>query len=253
VTGPVRNDKTSLESRRLALACVIAFAPAMSLATDQLAHVELRIGANTYSIRQPATDDEVIAAIESGKPNVAEFGRSGVSDYAGFRQAFILTDKSGIQVALHLPPELGLAVGTVDLGGTTIEHYQGASNDNWSSTCPDLEENKAVLTIAHYGKPGPDAYTIPGKPNGELERVFQTHHTRLRNDVASVRFTTVDLANRWVEGVATGEASHIVPKDSDEANNAKTYDWMCRPGEYVIKTEPFELKFALHINRGFKP
>lgn len=237
-------------SALIALLAGAASAPALA---EQLPHVEIKIGATTYSVKQPATDDEIFAAMQAGKPGVAEFGGSGVLDRIGFRQTFILADKSGVQVALLLPPELGLKLGTVDLGGTTIEHYAGASNDNWSSTCPDLEENKAVLTIAHYGKPGADAYPMPGVPNGELERVFQTHHTRLRHDVASVRFTTVDLANRWVEGIATGEASHIVPKDSDEANNAKTYDWMCRPGEYVIKTEPFELKFALRVKRGWAP
>ena len=174
-------------------------------------------------------------------------------DRSGFRQSFIAADKSGVQVGLLLPPELGLKVGLVELGGTTIEHYAGASNDNWSSKCPDLEENKAVLTIAHFGRPGPDAYPMPGVPNGDLERVYQTHHTRLRHDVANVRFTTVDLAGRWVEGIATGEVSHIVPKDPDDANNAKTYEWMCRPAEYVIKTEPFELRFALRINRSWNP
>ena len=250
MSGAVTNGKALA---RGAATCVLAMVPLTLIAAERLPHVELKIGSNSYSMRQPVTDDEIVAALESGRPNIAEFGRSGVFDRTGFRQTFILPDKSGIQVGLHLPPELGLRVGVVELGGTTIDHYAGASNDNWSSSCPDLEENKAVLTIAHYGKPGPDAYPMPGIPNGELERVFQTHHTRLRNDVASVRFTTVDLANRWVEGIASGEASHIVPKDSDEANNAKKYEWMCRPGEYVIRTEPFELKFAIKINRGFSP
>lgn len=90
-------------------------------------------------------------------------------------------------------------------------------------------------------------------PNGDLERVYQTHHTRLRRDVASVRFTTVDLANRWIEGVAIGEASWIVPKDPDDVNNRKTYEWMCRAGEYLSKIEPFELKFALHVNKSWEP
>jgi hypothetical protein len=238
--------------RRVLIASCLFAAPATLLAAP-LAHVELKIGSTSYAMKEPATDDEAIANMEKQLPNVATFGRSGVLDRIGFRQSFIATDKSGIQVGLLIPPELGLKVGVVELGGTTIEHYAGASNDNWTSKCPDLEEDKAVLTIAHFGKPGPDAYPMPGLPTGELERVYQTHHTRLRNDVAKVQFTKVDLVNRWVEGLATGEVSHIVPKDSDDVNNKKTYDWMCQPAEYVIKTEPFELKFALHVTKGWQP
>jgi hypothetical protein len=238
---------------RIGLGLALSLAPAWVLAAP-LAHVELKIGTTTYSMKEPATDDEAIAAMEKQLPNVVQFGRSGVFDRIGFRQYFIAADKSGIQVGLMLPPELGSKlVGVHELGGTTIENYAGASSQGWSSECPDLEEANPVLTIAHFAKPGPDAYPMPAIPNGELERVYQTHHTRLRHDVASVRFTTVDLANRWVEGVATGEASWIVPKDPDDVNNRKTSEWMCRPAEYVIKTEPFELKFALHVNKGWAP
>jgi hypothetical protein len=236
------------------MATGVALAAAPLQAAEQLAHIELRIGGTVYSLRQPATMEEGIAALEAGKPNIAEFGLSGVFDRIGFRQTFILADQSAVQVGLMLPPELGTQLkGVHELGGTTIENYAGTSSQGWTDKCPDLEQDKPVLTLAHFGKPSPDAIPMPMVPNGDLERVYQTHHTRLRRDVASVRFTTVDLANRWIEGVANGEASWIVPRDSDEVNNRKTYDWMCRAGEYIIKTEPFELRFALHINRNWAP
>jgi hypothetical protein len=239
---------------RAGMWCGVALAAAPLQAAGPLAHVELRIGTTVYSMKQPATMEESLAALKAQRPNLEEFGLSGVFDRIGFRQTFILPDKSAIQVGLMLPPELGARLeGVHELGGTTIENYVGASSQGWNSKCPDLEENKPVLTLAHFGKPGPDAIPMPMVPNGDLERVYQTHHTRLRHDIASVRFTTVDLATRWIEGVAIGEASWIVPKDSDEVNNRKTYDWMCRVGEYLVKTEPFELHFALHVSKSWAP
>lgn len=239
--------------RSAVMAIGLAAAPAAVLAAP-LAHVELRIGTTVYTMKQPATMQESLAAMKAQLPNLAEFGRAGVFDRIGFRQTFIAADKSAVQVGLLLPVELGATLlGVHELGGTTIENYAGASSQGWDSKCPDLEENNPVLTLAHYGKPGPDAIPMPMVPNGDLERVYQTHHTRLRRDVASVRFTTVDLANRWIEGVAIGEASWIVPKDPDDVNNRKTYEWMCRAGEYLIKIEPFELKFALHVNKSWEP
>lgn len=253
MTAPkMRMKKTML--RQAWVAGCLALAPP-SLPAAPLAHVELKVGTLVYTMKEPATMEESLAAMEAQRPNLVEFGRAGVFDRIGFRQTFIAADQSAVQVGLLLPVELGptLKVGAHELGGTTIENYAGTSKQGWTDKCADLEENKPVLTIAHFAKPGPDAIPMPMVPNGDLERVFQTHHTRLRHDVASVRLTTVDLANRWIEGVATGEASWIVPKDPDEVNNRKTYDWMCRPSEYVMKTEPFELRFALHISKGWTP
>lgn len=220
-----------------------------------LAHIELRIGLATYTMKQPATLEESIAALKEQRPNLAEFGGTTVFDRIGFRQTFIVADKSAVRVSLLLPHELGarLKPGVIELGGTTIQDYEGTSNQGWSSKCPDLEEANPVLTIAHFGKPGPDAIPMPMIPNGDLEREYQTHHTRLHRDKASVRFTVVDLVNHWIEGEAVGEVSWIVPKDPDEVNNRKTYDWMCRPNEYIVQTEPFELHFALPIYKHWQP
>jgi hypothetical protein len=258
-----RKSQTTMPNSRLqirrvgavSLSLLCLTSAAATLPAEPLAHIELRIGTTLYSMKQPATMQESIAALQAQQPNLAEFGRAGVFDRIGFRQTFIVADKSAVEVGLLLPPELGarLEVGVHELGGTTIENYAGASSQGWTDKCPDLEENKPVLTIAHYGKPGPDAIPMPMVPNGDLERVYQTHHTRLRHDIASVRFKTVDLAHRWIEGVAIGEVSWIVPRDPDEVNNRKTYDWMCRVGEYIVKTEPFELHFALHVSRGWTP
>lgn len=220
-----------------------------------LAHIELRIGSTTFAMKQPATMEESLAALKEQRPNLAEFGSTTVFDRIGFRQTFIVADKSAVQVSLLLPPGLGagLKPGVIELGGTTIENHEGASNQGWSSKCPDLEEANPVLTLAHYGKPGPDAIPMPMVPNGDLEREYQTHHTRLHRDKASVRFTVVDSVNHWIEGEAVGEVSWIVPKDPDDVNDKKTYDWMCRPNEYIVKTEPFELHFALSIDKHWKP
>ncbi len=152
-------------------------------------------------MKQPATMEESLAAMQAQLPNLAEFGRSGVFDRIGFRQTFIAADKSAIQVGLHLPPELGAKlVGVHDLGGTTIENYTGASSQGWNSKCPDLEEANPVLTLAHFGKPGADAYPMPGVPQeissacirrihapASRHRQREIHHRRPRESLGGRR------------------------------------------------------------------
>ena len=243
--------RTSLRSRRIAVGAIAMSIAAAAAHAAPLAHIEAKVGGVLYSMTQPATLEQSLAAMKAMQPNLAEFGRSGVFDRVGFRQDFIAADKSAIQIGIHLPKELGEAIkpGSYDLGGTTLENFQGASNQGWSSRCPDLEEGTPVLTLVHYARPGPDAVPMPMVPNGELERAYQTHHTRLHRDKATLTITSVDLAHKWIEGKATGEVSWVVPKREGEAG--KPDNWMCMPGEYIVKTEPFELTFALHIQKSW--
>ena len=244
--------KRSSPCGRPAAACAFVLSVAAAAAhAAPLAHVEVKVGGVLYSMAQPATLEQSLAALKSMQPNLAEFGRSGVFDRVGFRQYIIASDKSAIQVGIHLPKALGEAIkpGSYELGGTTLESFQGSSNQGWSSRCPDLEESNPVLTLVHYGKPGPDAVPMPMVPNGKIERAYQTHHTRLHRDTATLTITNVDLAHKWIEGKATGEVSWIVPKSEGEAG--KPENWMCMPGEYIVKTEPFELNFALHIQKSW--
>jgi hypothetical protein len=234
-------------------ACALFVLACAAAQAAPLAHIEARVGTSHYAMKAPATLEESLAMMKAMAPNLAEFGRSGVFDRVGFQQTFIAADKSAMQIGVHLPKEIGDALkpGTYDLGGTTLENFEGASHQGWSSLCPDLEEKTPVLTVVHYGRPRPDAPAMPMVPNGDLERAYQTHHTRLHRDSAKLTITTVDLVNKWIEGTASGEVSWIVPKDSDAMNDGKPLEWMCKPGEYVVKTEPFELHFALKIQKSW--
>jgi hypothetical protein len=218
-----------------------------------LAHIEARVGQQKYSLSEPATDEEALKRMEAGDTrSVAEFGRTTVFDRIGFSQPLTAADGSAIELQLLLPHDLGMAIkpGVYELGGTTLQPVAQGSNDGWDSQCPDTEENTPLLLIEHYARPGPDALPMPnGLPSGDLTRIYQTHHTRIRHDSARLTIESVDAAQHFIVGKASGEVSYIVPKDDDATNNRKTYDWMCRPGEYTVQTEPFDIHFALHMSR----
>ena len=198
--------------------------------------------------------EESLAAMKAGdRPAVAKFGHTTTMDRVGFRQLVIAKDRSAVILALLLPKEMAesLKPGTYPLGGTTLQPVEQGSLDGWASQCPDKEENQPLVLLEHYAVPGKNALPMPGGmvPEGDLARIYQTHHTRIRRDTATLEIKRLDRAAKMVAGVLKGEASWIVPKDPDAANSRKPATWMCQPGEYTVKTEPFEASFTLHLDR----
>jgi len=235
------------------LAALLVTVPGLVLAAPSAAaYVDGSVGGRAFSLHEATTLQESLAnTTQITTPSVATFGPTGVLQRIGFQQSVIFADGSALELALLLPPETAptLAPGTLELGGTTIQSFAQASNQGWSGECPDLEEDTPVLTVSHYAAPGPNTPALPGGvPMGDLQRQYQTHHTRIQRDSAKLHIRSLDRVGGWIEAEASGQVSYVVPKDSDEVNDRKPSRWMCRPAEFSIQTEPFELRFRMKLD-----
>ena len=232
-------------------------AQAAATGARRLAHVEGKIGDRAFSTTEPATMQESIAWLKAADthPPLGTFGTTPNPNYIGFQQLIVAPDRSAVMVVLRMPEKLGedLKPGTFVLGGITEDNVAQGSLDGWDSECPDTQTDNANVIIDHFGVPDPQAPRLAMIANGELLRRYQTHRTRIRTDAAQLTIKSLDRVARFIEGEASGEVSFIVPKDDEETNNRKSYHWMCRPGEYTVMTEAFNIRFQLHLGGGWHP
>jgi hypothetical protein len=199
-----------------------------------------------------------LAMLRAMSPQVAEWGTAAGLEHIGFEQYFIAPDGSGVRLIVALPKEMKATLTTgasYPLGGySQVGGSARPSQEGWSGKCPDDEHPVPTLAIEHYGRPAPDAQRLPFAPSGDLGQGLQTHTLRMHRDNARLTLTTVDLAHRWIEGVASGEASWIEARISQEkTGRGMSAEEMCNPANYIVHTEPFELKFAVHIDHRWAP
>lgn len=246
-------------------AALVAAIATLSLGVDAappsaarlLEHVELRVNGRTYTMIEPTSDREMLDRMKAMAPKMATWGRLGWGhDNIGFDQYFIAPDQSGVHVIVAMPETVGpsLKPGTYRLGGVTRRDMVKFSTEGWSGVCADDETPISTIVLRHFGRPGPDDPRMPMVPNGPLEKDFQTHTLHLHQDKATLTLTAVDLLHRWIEGTASGEASWLEPKITlEKTGRGMGPEEACNPANYEIHTEPFELQFAMHVDRRWTP